>query len=217
MKKNATAGKKAKTKTRTSGGAAPAKRKLAARSALAVQRPAATPARTARPTGKQPAAAKTGAAPRGAARADATRKRTAGGTPVGKKQADSGAVGEGASASRLIDARIRELVDWRGAALAHVRALISQALPAVVEEWKWRGVPVWSSDGIICTGETYRSVVKMTFAKGAALADPTRLFNASLEGGTRRAIDLREGETLDAQAFQALVLAAAALNRAKAC
>src|SRR3979411_2965481 len=100
------------------------------------------------------------------------------------------------SPSRLIDARIKELDDWRGKMLAHIRALIKQADPEVVEEWKWRGVPVWSHDGIICTGETYKAVVKLTFAKGAALPDPAGLFNSSLDGNTRRAIDLREGESL---------------------
>lgn len=116
------------------------------------------------------------------------------------------------SASGLIDARIRELQDWRGQTLAQVRALIHQAEPEVVEEWKWRGVPVWSRRGIICTGETYKAVVKLTFAKGASLPDPARLFNASLEGNMRRAIDLREGETLDEDAFRALVAAAVVLN-----
>ena len=117
------------------------------------------------------------------------------------------------SPSRLIDARIKELADWRGKMLAHVRALIKQADPAVVEEWKWRGVPVWSHDGIICTGETYKSVVKLTFAKGAALKDPAGLFNASLEGNTRRAIDIHEGDELDKDAFKTLIRAAAALNK----
>ncbi len=116
------------------------------------------------------------------------------------------------SPSRLIDARIRELGDWRGEMLAHLRGLIRQAVPGIVEEWKWRGVPVWSHDGIICTGETYKSVVKLTFAKGASLDDPAKLFNASLEGKTRRAIDVREDETIDADAFQTLIRAAAALN-----
>jgi hypothetical protein len=116
------------------------------------------------------------------------------------------------SPSRLIDARIEELDDWRGNTLSHVRALIEQADPEVVEEWKWRGVPVWSHDGIICTGETYKSVVKLTFAKGASLEDPSGLFNSSLEGNTRRAIDIHEGETVDAGAFKALVKAAVALN-----
>ena len=119
-----------------------------------------------------------------------------------------------ASAAALIDARIAALGDWRGETLARVRALIRQADPEVVEEWKWRGVPVWSHAGIICTGETYKSVVKLTFAKGAALADPSSLFNASLEGSTRRAIDIREGETIDAAALQTLIRAAVALNTA---
>lgn len=120
------------------------------------------------------------------------------------------------SASRLIDARIRELDDWRGQVLAHIRALIHQADPEVVEEWKWRGVPVWSHDGLICTGETYKSVVKLTFAKGAALADPSGLFNASLEGNTRRAIDLHQGDAMDPDAFKSLIRAAVALNRSSA-
>lgn len=120
-----------------------------------------------------------------------------------------------AEASRLIDDRIAALADWRGETLARVRALIKEALPAVVEEWKWRGVPVWSQDGILCTGESYKAVVKLTFAKGAALPDPKGLFNASLEGNTRRAIDIREGEMPNAAAFKALIRAAAALNGAK--
>jgi hypothetical protein len=117
--------------------------------------------------------------------------------------------------SKLIDARIAELGDWRGEMLAHVRALIKEAAPNVVEEWKWRGVPVWSDAGIICTGETYKSVVKLTFAKGASLADPSGLFNASLEGSTRRAIDLHEGAELDAEAFKTLVRTAAAVNKSR--
>ena len=124
---------------------------------------------------------------------------------------------EGASPSDLIDARIEALGDWRGETLARMRALIHQADPEVVEEWKWRGVPVWSHAGILCTGETYKAVVKLTFAKGAALADPTGLFNSSLEGNVRRAIDIREGQTLDDAAFQLLVRAAIALNVSKSC
>ncbi|MBQ0820107.1 DUF1801 domain-containing protein [Microvirga terrae] len=120
-----------------------------------------------------------------------------------------------ASASRLIDERIEGLGDWRGETLARVRMLIRQAVPDVVEEVKWRGVPVWSQGGIICTGETYKSVVKMTFAKGASLEDPSGLFNASLEGNTRRAIDLREGDRIDEEALKALVRAAVALNGSK--
>jgi hypothetical protein len=122
---------------------------------------------------------------------------------------------DGGDASALIDARIEELGDWRGEMLARVRALIRQADPDVVEEWKWRGVPVWSHDGIICTGETYKTVVKLTFAKGAALEDPSRLFNSSLEGAVRRAIDIREGEAVDGKALEALVRAAVALNGSK--
>ena len=121
----------------------------------------------------------------------------------------------GESASALIDARIRELNDWRGETLARVRAIIQQADPDVVEEWKWRGVPVWSHAGIICTGETYKTAVKMTFAKGAALDDPAHLFNASLEGNTRRAIDVHEGEAIDEKALKALIRAAVALNTSK--
>jgi hypothetical protein len=120
------------------------------------------------------------------------------------------------SPSRLIDGRIKELADWRGQRLAHVRALIKQAVPEVVEEWKWRGVPVWEHNGIICTGETYKSVVKLTFAKGASLRDPKGLFNSSLEGNTRRAIDIHEGDELDEAAFKALIRAAAALNASQA-
>src|SRR4249920_750595 len=123
------------------------------------------------------------------------------------------ATAKGESPSRLIDARISELNDWRGAMLSHVRALIKQADPDVVEEWKWRGVPVWSHDGLICTGETYKSIVKLTFAKGASLEDSSRLFNASLEGNTRRAIDIHEGDEIDEDAFTTLIRAAATLNR----
>src|ERR1700726_527755 len=123
---------------------------------------------------------------------------------------------QGESPSRLIDARIKELDDWRGKTLSHVRALIKQADPEVVEEWKWRGVPVWSHDGIICTGETYKNVVKMTFARGAALQDPSGLFNSSLDGNTRRAIDFHEGEKIDEEALKTLVRAAVILNKSKA-
>jgi hypothetical protein len=117
-----------------------------------------------------------------------------------------------ASPSYLIDARIAELNDWRGATLTHVRRLIREALPDVVETWKWRGVPVWEHGGIVCTGETYKEVVKLTFHKGASLDDPARLFNASLDGNARRAIDLRQGQSIDDEAFKALVRAAADLN-----
>jgi hypothetical protein len=120
------------------------------------------------------------------------------------------------SASRLIDARIEQLDDWRGATLSRIRALIKQADPQVVEEWKWRGVPVWSHAGIICTGETYKEHVKMTFARGASLPDPCGLFNASLEGNTRRAIDLHEGDRIDEEALKALVRAAVKLNTSRA-
>ena len=117
-----------------------------------------------------------------------------------------------ASASQRIDARIKELSDWRGDTLARLRVLIKQADPEVLEEWKWRGVPVWSHAGIICTGETYKNVVKMTFARGASLEDPSGLFNASLEGNTRRAIDFHEGDKIDEKALKALIRAAVALN-----
>ena len=120
------------------------------------------------------------------------------------------------SPSQLIDARIKELGDWRGDMLSRLRSLVKEADPEIVEEWKWRGVPVWEHDGIICTGETYKTVVKMTFAKGAALQDPSRLFNASLEGSTRRAIDFPEGATIDAEALKTLVRAAVTLNKSKA-
>ena len=119
------------------------------------------------------------------------------------------------SPAQLIDGRIAELDDWRGDTLRTIRALIKAADPQIVEEWKWRGVPTWYDHGIVCTGETYKAVVKTTFARGAALSDPTKLFNASLAGGTRRAIDIREGETIDAAAFVALVREAVALNKAK--
>ena len=120
------------------------------------------------------------------------------------------------SPSRLIDERIEELGDWRGKMLSRLRTLIQQADPEVVEEWKWRGVPVWSHGGILCTGETYKSVVKMTFARGAALKDPSHLFNASLEGNTRRAIDFREGDRIDEEALKTLIRAAVTLNKSRA-
>ena len=131
---------------------------------------------------------------------------------MGMKKSESQ---ESKSPSQLIDARIKELDDWRGEMLSRLRSLVKEADPEVVEEWKWRGVPVWSHDGIICTGETYKSVVKMTFAKGAALDDPSGLFNSSLEGNTRRAIDFHEGEAFDEEALKTLVRAAVALNRSK--
>ncbi|RFB75535.1 DUF1801 domain-containing protein [Methylovirgula sp. 4M-Z18] len=119
------------------------------------------------------------------------------------------------SPSRLIDARIEELGDWRGEMLSRLRSVIKEADPDIVEEWKWRGVPVWYHDGMICTGETYKSIVKMTFAKGAALKDPSRLFNSSLDGNTRRAIDFHEGQTIDEDALKALIRAAITLNTSK--
>ncbi len=123
---------------------------------------------------------------------------------------------KGESPSRLIDARIKDLGDWRGETLSRIRALIKQAEPDVVEEWKWRGVPVWYRDGMICTGETYKSHVKMTFAKGARLKDPSGLFNNGLDSNVRRAIDLQEGDDLDGDSFKALIRAAVALNKASA-
>ena len=125
-------------------------------------------------------------------------------------------VQDGKSPSELIDERIKELGDWRGEMLSRLRALIKQADPEVVEEWKWRGVPVWYHDGMICTGETYKKVVKMTFAKGAALDDQSGLFNASLDGNTRRAIDFHEGEAIDEEALKALIRAAVTLNASRA-
>jgi len=136
-------------------------------------------------------------------KATTTMKKTKSGSKEGKA---------GDSPSQLIDARIKELNDWRGETLARVRILIKQADPEVVEEWKWRGVPVWSHAGIICTGETYKNIVKMTFAKGASLEDPSSLFNSSLEGNTRRAIDFHEGAKIDEKALKALIRAAVALN-----
>ena len=144
----------------------------------------------------------------------ATKKAPKKNTSAPKKK-PAPAKGAGNDASRLIDGRIAGLGDWRGRMLAHVRALIRDADPQVVEEWKWRGVPVWSHGGILCTGETYKSMVKLTFAKGASLKDPARLFNSSLEGNTRRAIDIHEGEALNAAAFKNLIKAAVALNRSK--
>jgi hypothetical protein len=120
------------------------------------------------------------------------------------------------SPSQLIDARIKELGDWRGKMLSRLRTLVKEADPEVIEEWKWRGVPVWSHDGLICTGETYKAVVKMTFARGATLKDPSRLFNSSLEGNTRRAIDFHEGEQIDEEALKTLIRAAVTLNKARA-
>jgi hypothetical protein len=136
-------------------------------------------------------------------------------TATKKRSKTSAKPSKAATPSALIDARIEELNDWRGETLARVRKLIKQADPEVIEEWKWRGVPVWSHAGIICTGETYKSVVKMTFAKGASLADPSRLFNSSLEGNTRRAIDIREDDKIDEKALKALIRAAAELNLSK--
>ena len=133
-------------------------------------------------------------------------------TTINKRKSGSKEEKGGDSPSQLIDARIKELSDWRGETLARVRILIKQADPDVVEEWKWRGVPVWSHAGIICTGETYKAVVKMTFARGASLEDPAGLFNASLEGNTRRAIDFHEGDRIDEKALKALIRAAVALN-----
>src|SRR3954466_283628 len=134
-----------------------------------------------------------------------------------KKTKSGSKEGKGGDApSQLIDARIKELDDWRGKTLARIRALIKQADPDVVEEWKWRGVPVWSHAGMICTGETYKNIVKVTFAKGASLEDPSGLFNSSLEGNTRRAIDFHEGDEIEQETLKALILAAVALNTSSA-
>jgi len=139
-----------------------------------------------------------------------TEKATMKNEKIGSKEASPGN-----TPSRLIDARIEELGDWRGETLARVRALIKQTVPDVVEEWKWRGVPVWYRAGMICTGETYKNAVKVTFAKGASLADPSSLFNSSLEGNTRRAIDIHEADRIDEKALKALIRAAVALNTSK--
>jgi hypothetical protein len=135
------------------------------------------------------------------------------GTEEEKRGVKKGGSQKSTSPSQLIDARIEELGDWRGKMLSRLRTLVKEADPEVVEEWKWRGVPVWSHNGMICTGETYKNVVKMTFAKGAALKDPSGLFNASLDGNTRRAIDFHEGEKIDEKALKTLVRAAVALNK----
>ena len=135
---------------------------------------------------------------------------------MNKRENDSKKGLEGDAPSQLIDARIKELSDWRGETLARIRILIKQADPEVIEEWKWRGVPVWSHAGMICTGETYKNAVKMTFAKGASLDDPSGLFNSSLEGNTRRAIDFHEGEKIDEEALKALIRAAVLLNTSSA-
>lgn len=132
-----------------------------------------------------------------------------------KEKAKSAEASDNKAPAQLIDARIQELGDWRGETLARMRKLIREAVPDVVEAWKWRGVPVWERGGIICTGETYKEVVKLTFAKGASLADPSQLFNASLDGNTRRAIDIRDGDKIDEKAFKALIRDAVALNESK--
>jgi hypothetical protein len=155
----------------------------------------------------QPVARRTNVSGR---RATTTMKKAT--TAMKKTESGSKAGNGGDSPSQLIDARIKELSDWRGETLARVRILIKQADPEVVEEWKWRGVPVWSHAGIICTGETYKDVVKMTFAKGASLEDPSGIFNSSLEGNTRRAVDFHEGDKIDEKALKALIRAAVALN-----
>jgi hypothetical protein len=161
---------------------------------------------------KQSSARKTGAKKAGAKKSGAAKKAAKRVTPKMKSTAPAGG---GVSAAALIDARIRELPAWQSQMLARLRALVKEADPQVVEEWKW-SIPVWSHDGLICTGETYKSVVKMTFAKGASLEDPARLFNSSLEGSVRRAIDFREGGPIDERSLKALIRAAVALNQARA-
>ena len=146
----------------------------------------------------------------------ATKTTSAGPKKTPGKRVASSKEGTEAAASQLIDVRIKELDDWRGETLARVRSLIKEADPEAVEEWKWRGVPVWSHGGILCTGETYKAAVKLTFAKGAALKDPAKLFNSSLDGNLRRALDIHEGETVDAPKFKALIREAIALNASKA-
>jgi hypothetical protein len=158
---------------------------------------------------------KTGLREQGIMKKSAPRKSKSSTGKASSGKTSSGKTSSGKSPAQLIDARIKELGDWRGEMLGRLRTLIKEADPGVVEEWKWRGVPVWEHDGIICTGETYKNAVKMTFAKGAALKDPSRLFNSSLEGNTRRAIDFHEGEEIDEPALKALIRAAAALNRSK--
>jgi hypothetical protein len=145
----------------------------------------------------------------------ATKTTSAGPKKTPGKRVASSKEGTEAAASQLIDVRIKALDDWRGETLARVRSLIKEADPEAVEEWKWRGVPVWSHSGILCTGETYKAAVKLTFAKGAALEDPSGLFNSSLEGSTRRAIDIHEGDRIDEEALKALIRAAVALNIAR--
>jgi len=145
----------------------------------------------------------------------ATKTTSAGTKRTPGKRVASSKEGTEAAASQLIDVRIKELDDWRGETLARVRSLIKEADPEAVEEWKWRGVPVWSHGGILCTGETYKAAVKLTFAKGAALEDPSGLFNSSLEGSTRRAIDIHGGDRIDEEALKALIRAAVALNIAR--
>jgi len=159
--------------------------------------------------------AEDGSAKRASARGGSAEGKSAKGASS-KSASTKRASGTTGSPSKLIDARIKELGDWRGTMLSRLRALVKEADPEVVEEWKWRGVPVWEHAGIICTGETYKSVVKMTFAKGASLEDPAGLFNSSLEGNTRRAIDFHEGETINEEALKSLVRAAVSLNQSKA-
>ena len=161
---------------------------------------------------KRRAAVKTAAAKKVAPNKGAVKKSSAAKSSTAKKSPAS----KSGSPSQLIDGRIQELGDWRGEMLSRVRNLIKEVVPEVVEEWKWRGVPVWYRDGMICTGETYKAVVKMTFAKGAALEDPAGLFNSSLDGNVRRAIDFHEGEAINAEALKTLIRAAVALNQSKA-
>ena len=162
--------------------------------------------------GKAVAVKKKVAANKGAAKKGVAAKKSVPQKGVPQKSVPQ----KGGSPSHLIDGRIQELGDWRGEMLSHLRNLIKDAVPGVVEEWKWRGVPVWYRDGMICTGETYKAVVKMTFAKGAALEDPAGLFNSSLDGNVRRAIDFHEGEAINAEALKTLIRAAVALNQSKA-
>src|SRR2546422_5260094 len=201
-----------------------ARRQAVARSAIRTQWPATPPRNRRRSQGRPPPGRSLRRRPNRARRspshqpASADERYSSDGraTTTMKKRMSGSKEGKGGdSPSQLIDGRIKELSDWRGETLARVRILIKQAHPEVVEEWKWRGVPVWSHAGMICTGETYKNVVKMTFAKGASLEDPSGLFNSSLEGNTRRAIDFHEGDKIDETALKALIRAAVTLNKSK--
>lgn len=231
LTKKASTGKKAATKKAATKKAAtkkaakkpPAKKAPATKKAAtkkAATRKAATKPPTKNPVTKKAVAKPLPAAKKAAKKPAAAPTKTTAASKAAPRKAATGRhapkpADQGRDPARLIDARIEELGDWRGKTLAQVRKLIHQADPQVAEAWKWRGVPVWEHDGILCTGETYKDYVKLTFAKGAALADPARLFNASLEGNARRAIDIRQNDTVDEAALKALIRDAVALNTAK--